>query len=98
MKFVLVNGRTPRPHSFCVLGGEPIGMSYLREIGTRLPYCDRNCYAEYGKSTVGDVDIARENHEAPSPYKARQASAVATAGSSIGAGNAHQCDADPTDE
>src|ERR1700730_3975040 len=36
MKFVLVNGRTPRPESFCALCCEPIGESYLRELTTRL--------------------------------------------------------------
>jgi hypothetical protein len=40
MKFVLVNGRTPRPQSFCALCCEPIGESYLRELATRLSYCD----------------------------------------------------------
>jgi hypothetical protein len=45
MKFVLVNGRTPRPQSFCALCCEPIGESYLREIATRLSYCDHQCYA-----------------------------------------------------
>src|SRR6266849_1948280 len=39
MRFVLVNGRTPCPQTFCVLCCEPIGASYLREIGTRLCYC-----------------------------------------------------------
>ena len=36
MKFVLVNGRTPRPESFCALCCEPIGQGYLRELATRL--------------------------------------------------------------
>jgi hypothetical protein len=44
MRFVLVNGRTPRPQSFCALCCEPIGENYLREIATRLSYCDRKCY------------------------------------------------------
>jgi hypothetical protein len=52
MRFVLVNGRAPRPQSFCVLCCEPIGMSYLREIGTRLSYCDHNCFAQHCKSAV----------------------------------------------
>jgi hypothetical protein len=51
MKFVLVNGRTPRPRSFCALCCEPIGGSYLREIATRLSYCDHKCY-------VGDRKVA----------------------------------------
>src|SRR5262249_25381911 len=36
IKFVLVNGRTPRPQSFCALCCEAIGESYLRELTTRL--------------------------------------------------------------
>ena len=44
MKFILVNGRTPRPHSFCALCCQPIGEGYLRELRTRLSYCDQRCY------------------------------------------------------
>jgi hypothetical protein len=44
MHYVLVNGRTPRPQSFCALCCEPIGESYVREIATRLSYCDHECY------------------------------------------------------
>jgi len=47
MKFVLVNGRTPRPQSFCALCCEPIGESYLREFITRLSYCDHKCYVDH---------------------------------------------------
>ena len=47
VKFILVNGRTPRPQSFCALCCEPIGESYLREIATRLSYCDHNCYIDH---------------------------------------------------
>jgi len=49
MKFVLVNGRTPRPQSFCALCCEAIGESYLRELSTRLFYCDHKCYAGHCK-------------------------------------------------
>jgi hypothetical protein len=34
-----------RPQSFCALCCEPIGESYLRELATRLPYCDHKCCA-----------------------------------------------------
>jgi hypothetical protein len=44
MKFVIVNGRTPRSNSLCAMCCEPIGKSYLREIATRRSYCDRGCY------------------------------------------------------
>ena len=50
MKFILINGRTPRVESFCGLCCEPIGETYLREIATRLSYCDHNCYADHCKS------------------------------------------------
>ena len=45
MKFVVVNGRTPRQQTRCALCCEPIGKSYLRELTTRLSYCDHKCYA-----------------------------------------------------
>jgi hypothetical protein len=50
MKFVLVNGRTPRPKPFCVCCLQPIEAGYLREIGTHLTYCDHDCYAEHCRS------------------------------------------------
>jgi len=52
MRFVLVNGRMPCKQSFCVLCGEPIRGSYLRETGTRRCYCDHECYAGHCKSAV----------------------------------------------
>lgn len=58
MRFVLVIGRTPRPRSFCALCCEPVGQSYLREIGTRLLYCDHDCYADHCQTAV----VALENH------------------------------------
>jgi hypothetical protein len=52
MKFVLVNGRTPDPPPFCALCCEPIEESYLRELTTRLFYCDHNCYVGHCKIGV----------------------------------------------
>jgi len=52
MKFLLVNGRTPRPQSFCALCCEPIGESYLRELTTRLSYCDHKRYVDRSKVAV----------------------------------------------
>ena len=49
MKFVLVNGRTPRPQSPCALCCEPLGGGYLRDVATRLSYCDHKCYAAHCK-------------------------------------------------
>jgi hypothetical protein len=46
MRFILVNGRTPRPPSFCASCCKPIGDSYVREAATRLSYCNHGCYAD----------------------------------------------------
>jgi hypothetical protein len=50
MKFVLVNGRTPRRQVCCVKCDHPIEASYLREIGTHLTYCNQNCYTDHCQS------------------------------------------------
>jgi hypothetical protein len=52
MKFVLVNGRTPRTQSFCALCCAPIGESYLREIVAQLAYCNHECYVNYCNGPV----------------------------------------------
>jgi hypothetical protein len=49
MKFILINGRTPRPQSVYMSCREPIGTDYLREIGTRLCDRDHECYASHHK-------------------------------------------------
>lgn len=58
MRFILVNGRTPSRHAACALCAKPIGATYLREIATRLPYCDADCYADH---YVGAI-LSLENH------------------------------------
>jgi len=40
MKFILINGRTPRPQAVCVSCREPIAMGYPREIEKQLCYCE----------------------------------------------------------
>jgi hypothetical protein len=49
MKFLLVNGRCPRPKSLCALCCERIGESYLRELNTRVSYCNYECYLGHCK-------------------------------------------------
>src|SRR5262249_23260203 len=49
MKFILINGRTPRVESFCGFCCEPIGETYLREVATRLRTCDHTCYVGHHK-------------------------------------------------
>jgi hypothetical protein len=52
VRFILVNGRTPRPQPFCVRCEQPIRERYLREIGSHLIYCDHDCYADHCNSAV----------------------------------------------
>jgi hypothetical protein len=47
VKFVLVNGRTPYPQTFCMLRCESIKSGYLRATTTQYPYCDYECYSLY---------------------------------------------------
>jgi hypothetical protein len=56
VRFIMVNGRTPRPQCFCVMCDQPIGASYLREIGTHLIYCDHDCYADHCESAFLVLD------------------------------------------
>jgi hypothetical protein len=58
IRFALVNGRSPREDCFCVKCERPIGASYLREVGTKLIYCDQNCYADHCRSAV--LALARD--------------------------------------
>jgi hypothetical protein len=60
VRFILVNGRAPFRKSTCALCCRPIGANYLREIATRLPYCDANCYADHCLGAI----LALENHVA----------------------------------
>ena len=52
INFVLVNGRMPISPMLCVTCCKPVGMGYLREIGTRLAYCDPDCYANHRKRAL----------------------------------------------
>jgi len=59
MRFVLVSGRTPYPQSVCAMCCEPIGAGYLRELGTRLCYCDQSCYASHCQSAILLIESRR---------------------------------------
>ena len=52
MKFVLVNGRTPYPQTFCMLRCESIKSGYLRATTTQYPYCDYECYSHSCESVA----------------------------------------------
>ena len=44
MKFVLVNDSPPRGSSTCTHCSKAIRAGYLRDLASRLPYCDYRCY------------------------------------------------------
>jgi hypothetical protein len=44
-RFVLVNYRVPRGDEHCALCGDPIKNGYIRDVRTRLIYCDTQCLA-----------------------------------------------------
>jgi hypothetical protein len=52
VRFILVNGRTPRRRFLCLMCDQPVGASYLREVGTHLIYCDHDCYVAHCKNAV----------------------------------------------
>jgi hypothetical protein len=62
LRFIWVNGRMPCRRSLCTRCGKQIGASYLREIATRLPYRDPDCYADHCEGAV----LALENHASAS--------------------------------
>jgi len=56
MRFVLVNGRTPRPRSLCVECSQPIGETYLSRVRGHQSYCDYECYALHSEPTAYGVE------------------------------------------
>jgi hypothetical protein len=69
MRYVLVNGRTPTPKSFCAWCCEWIATDYLREIDTRLSYCGPGCYAAHCNSEI----LLLENRAKTEPPERRPA-------------------------
>lgn len=49
MRFLMVNDRLPAADACCTLCCEAIPGNYVREIGTGLIYCDRQCYGAHVK-------------------------------------------------
>ena len=58
MKFVLVNGRALRPLSSCAFCCQPIENGYLRELTTRLSYCDQQCYVGHSELAARALEPA----------------------------------------
>ena len=53
VRFIFVNGRTPRGKAHCALCSEEISDRYVREIPTGLIYCGRHYGA--GHSHISEV-------------------------------------------
>ena len=51
MKFMLVTDRALKD-SYCALCCEAIDAEYLRDLDTRLSYCDHHCYSGHLKMSV----------------------------------------------
>jgi hypothetical protein len=67
MRFILVNGRSLRRESRCVMCAQPIGANYLREIGTHLTYCNHTCYADHCQSAFLLLEGQQEPRETALP-------------------------------
>ena len=58
MKFILVNGRALHPQSSCAFCCQPLGNGYLRELTTRLSYCDQQCYVGHSELAARALEPA----------------------------------------
>jgi hypothetical protein len=67
MRFVLVKERSPRRQAFCVSCDGPIRAGYLREIGTRLTYCNHDCYEDHCQSALSVLESQARVSRAASP-------------------------------
>jgi hypothetical protein len=52
MRCVVVNGAKLKAETVCAHCGHKIGDGYVREIGSRLIYCDFRCYSVAVEKTV----------------------------------------------
>jgi hypothetical protein len=52
MRCVIVNGAQLKTETRCAHCGNKIGHAYLREIGSRLIYCDLACYSRAVESAL----------------------------------------------
>jgi hypothetical protein len=61
IRFVLVNDRVPRSDANCALCREKIEQGYIRELQTRLVYCNPQCLSGHEKiALVAVEDRARK--------------------------------------
>lgn len=53
MRCVVVNGAKLKADASCTHCGGKIGEGYVREIGSRLIFCDFRCYSIAAESPIG---------------------------------------------
>jgi hypothetical protein len=58
-RLVLVNDRIPRTDGGCALCGRIIEKGYVRELQTRLIYCDTQCFPGEADMVSPSAKIAR---------------------------------------
>jgi hypothetical protein len=52
IRFVLVNDRIPRTDEHCALCGGPFEKGFVRDLQTRLTFCDTQCRAGWPHKTT----------------------------------------------
>jgi hypothetical protein len=60
MRCVLVNGARLKAPASCAHCGNKISGSYVREVGTRIVYCDFRCY-----NAAVEISIGMLSHRTP---------------------------------
>jgi hypothetical protein len=63
MRYTSVNGWMLRSKSFCALYCKPNGLNYLREIETRISYCEDKCCANPAWARSWPSKIVRKHHD-----------------------------------
>ena len=60
-RFVLVNDRVPRTVQHCELCGGFIEKGYVRDLQTRLIYCDTQCFAGWAAGWGHEAALVVKN-------------------------------------
>lgn len=60
IKFVVVNGRTPRPLDRCAFCCTAIQEGYVRDLASRFAYCRHACWVAHGRAAAMHDRSARK--------------------------------------
>jgi hypothetical protein len=64
MRCIIVNNANLKAEACCAHCGGRIGNGYVREIGSRLTYCDYRCYSVAIKSSVAAIGFLAQSPSA----------------------------------